>query len=455
MFTSKLPRFANSAKRPSGPNDGSTSFLASNIPVSVRKANLFTPQPKRSLTLSGTATKPYMTTEKKYPRVSKPMPDRDEQMRMFTTLADYLKANAPGFPIPDPKKFLLSVSTTETARIFEILISRLYPNFKINKLEVDVPEILALLEYPYIRTVTKSALVSVTTRQAVGNLLVIFNWLVTQINSMTEASAEWANDDEELMDMLKGEQDDTMDDDLQAELMKKEEEMYKIHVEITELRRRADELDEYKEAIRAYDEDIQKCKDYCAQMEKYLEVKKVGASQLEQELTKRRQDLEDKQNYFNMLVQNPTFPPDPAFDPASGNLERLEDELKSKVLENDSIQRDIDSIMVQEKVEHERLSQELKQFMERADKEEAVLMQKINAERDKLKVAEEENKRHEDLLLELFKNTLEANKQEAQTLVETVKRDNEYWTKVEKRVIENNKVARRGMKLLCTRQFNK
>lgn len=39
-------------------------------------------------------------------------------------------------------------------------------------------EALALLEYPYIRSVTKSGLVSMTTRQAIGNLLFIFNWLI-------------------------------------------------------------------------------------------------------------------------------------------------------------------------------------------------------------------------------------------------------------------------------------
>lgn len=142
-----------------------------------------------------------MTSDKKnYQRPLKPVPDRDLQIKMFDTLVDFLKTNAPHLPLPEAKKFFSSISTTESSRIFDFLISRLLPDFKVNKLETDVPEALATLRYPYIRSVTKSALVSVTTRQASVGLLVIFYWLIGFIKQMEPLTWEELSNSEELLD---------------------------------------------------------------------------------------------------------------------------------------------------------------------------------------------------------------------------------------------------------------
>lgn len=209
MFTSRLP-ISTSARRPTNPRDGSTSFVAqnrpSNVPVTVQKANLFTPKTSKRPFMAGTSTvgkshMSVMTSDKKnYQRPLKPVPDRDMQIKMFETLVDYLKTNAPHLPLPEAKKFFSSISTTESSRIFEFLISRLLPEFKLNKLETDVPEALALLKYPYIRSVTKSALVSVTTRQASVGLLVIFHWLIGFIKQMEPLTWEEVNNNGALLD---------------------------------------------------------------------------------------------------------------------------------------------------------------------------------------------------------------------------------------------------------------
>lgn len=119
---------------------------------------------------------------------------------MFDNLVEFLRLKAPNLPVPDPKKFFSSVSTTESARIFECLIRAILPDFKINRLETDVPEVLNKLGYPHIRHVTKSALVSVTSRQAAANLLVIFDWLIVQVKTQTSMDCDFTLDDPEAIE---------------------------------------------------------------------------------------------------------------------------------------------------------------------------------------------------------------------------------------------------------------
>lgn len=187
---------STSARRPTNYSDASSTSFArtnmyrpTNIPFTAKKANLFTPQAKKPYQTGQSTNKSYLSTgvatEKKkslYQRPLKPMPDKDEQLKMFNRLVECMKANAPHLPLPDQKKFFSSVSTTESTRIFEFLIGRLLPDFQISRLEIDVPEALTMLDYPYIRAVTKSALVSVTTRQAVVGLLNIFDWLIKSVS---------------------------------------------------------------------------------------------------------------------------------------------------------------------------------------------------------------------------------------------------------------------------------
>lgn len=295
MFTSRLP-ISTSVRRPTNPhNDGSTSFYglnrASNIPVTVKKANLFTPQTKRPF-LSGasTAGKSFtsgLNTDKKFPQRSlKPAPDREEQMKMFENLVTFMKTNAPNLAPPDPKKFFSSVSTTESSRIFEFLISRIIFDFKITRLEVDVPEALNSLEYPYIRSVTKSALVSVTTRQAVVGLLVIFNWLINSINQYNVESPETEDEMDEIAEIYINTLSMPPERLLEAE-KKILDKMYQnkdvqticreydyVVEECEKIQQNTDEVEEIEHDTQILDEDIEKCRNYEMEMHKYIKVKR-------------------------------------------------------------------------------------------------------------------------------------------------------------------------------------
>lgn len=439
MFTSKLPRFANSAKRPSQPGEGSTS-----IPVSVRKANLFTPQPNRSLhgTFSSTAKKSYLTTEKKYQRLSKPVPDRDEQMKMFSNLVDYLKTYAPGFPIPDPKKFLLSVSTTETTRIFEVLLKESFHDVKINKLEIDVPEYLTRMDYPYIRSVTKSALVSVTTRQAVGNLLVIFDWLVKQLR-LKHGDPYESEPDEIFYELFEGIQP-TENDDCQLILegkTKKEQEFYQ---EIDEMTLQYEERERDAKTLEIMQEDVKKCDDYIEQMEKYCQSKRDEKKQNEERTAKLDPELADVKAQLVQISLHPHAIDGEQSDPNA--IKEPQEQLKIN-----------EAKLTAAKIEHKRRM--ALEVAEKEEKEDHRCIEELKAELKfwkqkpedtQMKLAadlkdDEENKR---LQTELLKQVLEKNKQEMRADLDKFRRRNEHLAKVEETAAHNQEVVRAGMRLL-------
>lgn len=314
MFTSRLP-VSTSVRRTNQKSHvaGSTSFgglnRPSNIPVTVKKINLFTPQTKRPLSMGmSTAGKSYMSagmaTDKKYQRLSKPVPDRDMQIKMFDILVEFLTSRSYPYPIPDPKKFFSSISTTESSRIFEFIIRKILTDFKINKLETDVPEALAQLEYPYIRSVTKSALVSVTTRQAVVGLLVIFNWLIGMVDQLEFQGGDvlWPDDGELNEDVLISQnvQDpnrrdyDRIFEELypKTDLNVNEHEIEHMYQERDRLEQKKAIEDSIKEEARIVDIDRQTSIDYLSQMEQYQQVKNAelvernkNIARLEEEIT--------------------------------------------------------------------------------------------------------------------------------------------------------------------------
>lgn len=304
MFTSKLP-ISTSVRRPTNSIDN----RPSNIPVTVRKANLFTPQTKRSFQAgTSTAGKSFTSgsaTERKFQRSLKPAPDRDAQQRMFDNLTDFIRNNAPGFPCPDAKKFFSSVSTTESSRIFELLISRLIQDFKVKRLEIDVPEALATLDYPFIRSVTKSSLVSVTTRQAAAGLLHIFDWLAQIIlsrddsqisedddlmtdnqwalkNSILNPDTVYEENKKVLMRMYSQDDVDRLDQD--HELVQQEQDR---------LQQQMEEIESLNQVCFTIDEDIKKCREYRAQMQIYLDSKVQESEELERELRDLKVQLEE------------------------------------------------------------------------------------------------------------------------------------------------------------------
>lgn len=236
-----------------------------------------------------------MTTDKKFQaRTLKPVADREEQVKMFDTLVGFLKLNANHLQPPEAKKFFSSVSTTESARIFQFLISRLLPEFKINRLEIDVPEALTTLDYPYIRSVTKSALVSVTTRQAAVGLLTIFDWLIDAIQSK-EQSAEESNETVDESEDERGElcknivmdPDTTKPDDhlFNSLYPTRDCQLQEFDLAEQEIVRQEEILADIEQMIQGsqtIDEDIEKCIEYEDQMQKYLETKKQALEEAKQ-----------------------------------------------------------------------------------------------------------------------------------------------------------------------------
>lgn len=368
MYTSRLP--VSTVRRPTSHADGSTSYVGlhrpSNIPVTVRKANLFTPQTKRPYqTGASTAGKSFtsgMTTDKKYKRALKPAPDTEAQRRMFDSLVEYIKINAPGFPIPEPKKFFSSISTTESARIFEFLISREIPDFKINRLEIDVPAALTRLEYPFIRSVTKSALVSVTTRQAVAGLLVIFDWLVRLIKDYEDP--DMIDNDDAEDEGLVDEQNEIAkhvlmhpDDPIRAQFERVfpkitiEEVQGKLEEPNEEYERLAADLEEIRELeqeVLTLREDSAKCSDYNAQMRKYLECKRQEKSEAEQQEMKIEVQIEEiirRETESFLEIRNHELNIDDVkkdqsllsrYEMQLANLRKQNDE---KIIENESLQK--------------------------------------------------------------------------------------------------------------------
>lgn len=311
MFTSRLP-ISTSVRRPT--NDMSR---ASNIPVTVKKTNLFTPQTKRPFSLgASTAGKSFTSgtaTERKFQRSLKPAPDRDAQQRMFDTLVEFLRCHAPGFPVPDAKKFFSSVSTTESSRIFEFLIGSLLPDFKITRLEIDVPEALSTLDYPYIRSVTKSSLVSVTTRQAAAGLLHIFDWLVEaiQVQEGDESlDADEAHTDQQVALANAMLYPDTVYEENRKYLRKKfgqednsrlSRELELADEELDRLQRQLQENDALTQDEHIVSDDIKTCHNYRSEMQQYLQTKILEAEETNQKYRDLDLRLEEQIRHIDRL----------------------------------------------------------------------------------------------------------------------------------------------------------
>lgn len=462
MFTSRLPK-STSVRRPSGPNDGSTSFVNSNIPVSVRKANLFTPQPERSLqsSLASTARKSYLTTEKKYQRISKPVPDNDEQMRMFKSLIDFIKVNAPNFPLPESKRFFSSVSSTEASRIFEFLISRIIPEFKINKLEIDVPEVLAKLKYPYIKSVTKSALVSITTRQAIVNLLVIYNWLVAFIKAADIGEDLNSKDIEDadrspikIFQSLMIDPETDYGEEWLYEAFKELHpgnsfesnlnELEEINAEIEQLEENLENIQQSESTYLSYKEDLEKCVKYNIEMTNYLKGKQGEVERLRQESLELDARLEEKKRTLEDL-----------------NLKAIslddEQELAKSIAisenEINSIERqignykslDVNNQFLEQMREEEH---QLAELRERHVKVKTALLDDRDNKREKLRSEEDKDARTAKLNLEYIRSLLESNQQRAKSIVRKEEIETEWWMKVGQVLKDNNKVAKTALKML-------
>lgn len=483
---------STSVRRPTGPHDnGSTGFArsqrpTSNIPVTVRKANLFTPQTKRPYSTGGasTAGKSFtsgMTTSKKYQRPLKPVSDRDQQMRMFDSLLDYLKVNARHLPLPDAKKFFSSVSTTESARIFEFLIGRIIPEFKVTRLETDVPEALAKLDYPYIRSVTKSALVSVTTRQAAAGLLFIFNWLLTNINRLEDGEID---EDEEPSDETNIICDSILlHPGREAEAIRKhfdhlyphqdfqsrENELEKVHTEIEQLKSDLDDMDEFLIEQQVLREDIEKCSNYSKQMQVYLQARKNELEQLNQQtLEMENEELARRIERISLQIREHELDPEEVRR-NKALLESKELELTKLRQESDAPRLDRDELCktrkrllakLREKDEEEQAEKTSKCAVDgkEEDRQFILLQQRLTAlitasrkeeeqELLRLKTEKDEVAVNGDLREKYLKTALERRCQQAAHIVEIIERENERWQEALEVAEGNNKVAKAAAKL--------
>lgn len=324
---------------------------------------------------ASTAGKSYtsgMTTDRKQPRSLKPNPDRDEQMKMFDTLVNFLKTNAPHISPPEAKRFFASVSTSESSRIFEFLISRLLPGFKFTKLETSVPDALTQLEYPYIRSVTRSALVSVTTRSAAVGLLVIFDWLVEFINEAEnpedDEMKELDDPDELLSDLHKkvilfreGAKEASKESFNKlyptCDLRSIEDELNQVREESLRLKQSLEDNDELELELGLMFEDLEKWKDYYEKIKTYMESKHdIEKEELQyiSKITIQNEELSRRGEKLDFDMKNHEL--------STGELERLEaakDRLESELSLKSTQLKDSESKAHQLENDHKKVLNEL------------------------------------------------------------------------------------------------
>lgn len=108
----------------------------------------------------------------------RPISDRAFKDRSIRQLIEFLVENS--YPFPISPKLLHSPQTKDFVRIFEFLMSFIWPKYKVgNKIEEDVPTMLKQLGYPF--SITKSAMFSVGSPLTWPALLAALSWMREQI----------------------------------------------------------------------------------------------------------------------------------------------------------------------------------------------------------------------------------------------------------------------------------
>ena len=453
MFTSRLPK-STSARRPSAPRDATTSYL----PVSVRKPplDLFapTPKPERNY-LAGynTSSKKSITSktaEKNYP--SKPSMGHDDQIKMFRTLTDFLEARGSELPIPDERKFFSSISSSEVARIFDYLLGFMIPGFKINKLEIDIIEALTLYKYPYIKSITKSTLVSATTRTAIGSLLMAYSWLVEQIQCFyTDVEVESDGPLEtQLADCILYHPDKvdeflkklSMPDSSSNDIESAENEHKELDAEIGRLEDELKYHEELADQLRILDEDEKKCKDYIAAMQvqknrkmEETESMRIESEKIERQIREGKKVLEDRRavpmeegkQYDELSLQNLKML-------YESEERRIADEKRDAAAFTSKLEQEV-------KKEEEDLHVMAEEQNHKIDR----LTNLVEIENAKLADKEALHERLRMKKLELFKAKLEKRRQEGERIANERERDHQIW-------IETRDVLRekeRSVKAIC------
>lgn len=391
-----------------------------------------------------------MTTDKKYQRISKPAPGHDEQMQMYSSLAEHLNEIAPSFPMPEPKKFFSSVSTTETTSIFELLIGDIIPGWEINKLDVDVPEILNTLGYPYIRSVTRSSLVSITTRQAVVNLLIIFNWLVRRSKNIRLQIEDIVKPKDQNYDALLeafGKSGVSDDESKIALLQSLEDESRAIEAENAGLKRQLEDLGYAAELKAKLEDDIREGEKYNQDIMLYKREKEAEVIQCQQDRQRMKQEIEEELRLNHSLETDPVILAHPQPDPAE--VEKSTEELKQITHETSKIESKIAALALEKRAELERLEQAHKRDCSVLDAKISHMKQSIRSKTEKCENDELAYEQAAKLDSEYVQVSLKTYAQKAKSILNQVEQMNESTKRIEQVRKEDLQKARRGMVLLC------
>ncbi len=108
---------------------------------------------------------------------NRPLSEASYHRQCATKLIAFLTEN--GFPHPINKRLHSHPTVGDISKIFEFLFSFFDIKSKIIPLDIEIPKIMALLEYPF--PVKKSDLVSFTNGRALGSLLGMLEWLIDSI----------------------------------------------------------------------------------------------------------------------------------------------------------------------------------------------------------------------------------------------------------------------------------
>lgn len=370
---------------------------------------------------------------------------------MFEALVEFLKRNAPGFPIPQAKRFFSSVSTTETSRLFEFLLSQLLPDFKINKLEVDVPEALTILNYPYIRSVTKSALVSITTRQAIVNLLVIFDWLIDFIENADDENMLQSSPVKVFDNILNN--PDAIDEEMRLAARNKVtnsesalNELSQINQEYDQMMKRTQEIEQFVTKLKAIADDIEanavyseKIKNYCDFRKKELKETKETCLRLEGELENMKRKAE---SIPLSLAELETLP-----QALRSNIVHLNETIKLRQAQNSEINNGktkLSKILA----DTQKIEKELLLGKKGFETEEARLRQLRDAELSKNTHFEMLRSEVDDLGLRNLRESIDNNRREAISLVEKAEEERDRWNELALIYKDNNKIAKKVSKRL-------
>jgi SMC interacting uncharacterized protein involved in chromosome segregation len=112
---------------------------------------------------------------------SRPLSESSYQRQCAGKVLDFLTNNPIGvYPHSISKTFGTRPTVKEISSVFEFLFACYGIKAKMVPMDVEVPKIMASLEYPF--PVKKSDLVSFTSGRALGSVLGMLEWLVDSLN---------------------------------------------------------------------------------------------------------------------------------------------------------------------------------------------------------------------------------------------------------------------------------